>query len=160
MRPALLLLGLCLLAAAPLQAQQLVADSVFRPHSPALVKYGKWALLLGAAGMGLKAAWAHNDAEDAFDRLREYCDPDQTRCDRSADGDYLDKQAESLYQTSLSYDRHSRGWLLGGEVSFLGAIGLFVWELSRPKGPPRNIPFEPTVSVDGPKTNLGLRLSF
>lgn len=156
-----LLLALSLVSAQRLTAQQVIPDSVFhRKASPALVKYGKWALLAAAAGMGVKAAHAHNDAERAFDQLQDYCDPTPTRCDQAENGDYLDNQAESIYQRSLSYDRHSRGWLLGGEVTFLGAMGLFVWELTRPKGPAKNIPFEPTVGVVGERTNLGVRVTF
>jgi hypothetical protein len=156
-----LVLALSLLSAHLLSAQQVIPDSVFhRKSSPALVKYGKWALLAAAAGMGVKAAQAHNDAEHAFDDLRGYCDPDPIRCDQAANGDYLDSRAESIYQRSLSADRRSRRWLAGGEISFLGAMGLFVWELSRPKGPSKNIPFEPTVGVRGSVTDVGVRLTF
>ncbi len=144
----------------PLSAQQ-PADSLFQPHSsPVLVKYGKWAVLAAAVGMGLKAASAHDDADRAFARLDDYCAGDRTRCDQGPGGRYLDPVSEGYYQAALSGDRRARGWLLGGEVSLLGAAGLFVWELTRPKTPPRNIPFEPSFRVIGPRTEMGLILHF
>jgi hypothetical protein len=153
------LLGALLLGQAPLAAQQ-PADSLFARRSPALVKYGKWVALAAAVGMGLKAASAHGDAEDAFDRLERYCDVDQLRCTQRPNGSYFDPVAEGYFQTSLSRDSHARGWLLGGEAALLGAAGLFVWELTRPKNPPRNIPFEPTVRVIGARTQLGVLVAF
>jgi hypothetical protein len=155
----LLLTLLCLtLGAAPLAAQW--ADSAWTRGTPFAVKYGKWAALAGAVGMGLKASAAHHDADRAFNRLRGYCDADPTRCDQRTGGAYTDPVAERYYQTALRHDRHARGWLLGGEGAVLVSAGLFVWELTRPKQPPKNIPFEPTVTHDGKRTNVGVSLAF
>lgn len=154
-----ILLGALLLGPAPLAAQQ-PAESLFVRRSPALVKYGKWVALAAAVGMGLKAAAAHSDAEDAFDRLERYCDVDELRCTQRPNGSYVDPVAEGYFQTSLSRDRHARGWLLGGEAALVGAAGLFVWELTRPKNPPRNIPFEPSIRVLGARTQFGVSVAF
>jgi hypothetical protein len=156
---ALLVLGLCL-GAGSLAAQ--ASDSLFqaRRGSPFVVKYGKWLVLAGAVGMGLKASSAHHDADRAFDRLEDYCFEDQDRCDQRPDGSYLDPVAERHYQRAITRDRHARGWLLGGEVALLGAAGMFVWELTRPKGGPDNIPFEPQMRWDGRRTRLGLNIPF
>ncbi len=135
-------------------------DTTIYRSSPVLVKYGKWVLLAGALGMGYQASQSHQDADAAFDRLEDYCFADRTRCDRSPGGRYVDARSESLYQNSLSHDRKSRRWLIGGEVSLLGAAGLFIWELSRPKRPNPNIPFEPTVSLRGVRTEFGIRFGF
>jgi hypothetical protein len=54
----------------------------------------------------------------------------------------------------------ARGWLIGGETALAGAAALFIWELTRPKGRPRNIPFEPEVRSMRGATGLGLRLAF
>lgn len=155
-----LVLGLVILAAAPTAALAQAPDSTAYRTSPFLVKYGKWILLAGALGMGYQAAQAHNDADDAFNRLEDYCFEDRTRCERGSGGVYLDPRSESLYQSSLSHDRTSRKWLIGGEISLLGAAGLFVWELSRPKRPNPNIPFEPTVGFRGARTEFGVRFGF
>lgn len=159
-RHALVLLTLGTGILRPLAAQQPADSLLVTRSSPVLVKYGKWAVLAAAVGMGLKAASAHHDADRAFARLEGYCAVDRTRCDQGPGDRYLDPVSEGYYQAALSGDRRARGWLLGGEVSLLGAAGLFVWELTRPRTPPRNIPFEPSFRVIGPRTEMGLTLHF
>jgi hypothetical protein len=144
-----LVLGLILLATSA-EAQGL---------SP-VVKYGKWALVAGAVGMNYLAIRAHNRADDAFDALEAQCLDAFIRCDLGPDGSYADPEIENLYQTSLRYDRIARGWLIGGESALAGAAVLFVWELTRPKGRPDNIPFEPEVRSIRGATGLGLRVPF
>lgn len=148
------------LLSSPAAAQ--TPDSVFiRPQgSPALVKFGKWGVLLAGLGMGIKAAQAHEDADRAYDRLHDYCFEDPRRCDQNPGGSYVNPVAERYYQRALRGDRHARGWLIGGEAAVLGAAGLFVWELTRPRQRPDNIPFEPQVTLLGRVTNLGVRVSF
>jgi hypothetical protein len=142
-------LGLMLLAG-PAQAQGL---------SP-LVKYGKWALVAGSAGMNYLAIRAHNRAEDVFDALEAQCRDDRSRCTLGPDGSYLDPEIEDLFQQTLRQDRIARGWLIGGETALAGAAVLFIWELTRPKGRPDNIPFEPEVRSMRGGTGLGLRVKF
>src|SRR5918999_3307949 len=101
MRAWSLALGLTLLAG-PAPAQGL---------SP-LVKYGKWVLLAGAVGMNYFAIRAHDRAENAFDVIEAHCGQTRSRCDLDGEGRYLDPEIESLYQTSLRYDRIARGWLI------------------------------------------------
>ena len=126
-----------------------------------VVKYGKWVLVAGAAAMNYLAIKAHNRAEDSFDELETLCFHSRQRCALGPDGSYLDPAAEDLYQSSLRYDRIARGWLIGGESALAGAAALFVWELTRPKGRPGNIPFEPEIrSIRGGGTGVGLRFAF
>lgn len=138
--------------AGPLEAQQ--TDSLVRPASPALVKYGKWALVAAAIGMGMKASQSHHDADRAFNRLDSYCSAQPAGCPQSPDGKYLDPVAERYYQQSLAGDRSARNWLLGGEGALLGAGALFVWELTRPKSMPKNIPFNPELEWTPRETRL------
>jgi hypothetical protein len=144
--------------AAPLPGQQL--DSAVARPSPILVRYGKWATLGAAVGMGLKAASAHRAADRAYGRLEHYCLTDPPACDQGPGGAYLDPVAERYYQASLGHDRRARRWLFGGEVTLLATAGIFVWELTRPRGPPDNIPFSPSLSVSDGNTRLGLALAF
>jgi hypothetical protein len=137
-----------LLLAGPAQAQGPV------------VKYGKWLLVAGSAGMNYLAIRAHNRAEDSFSSLEARCLVARFRCDLGPDGSYLDPEIENLYQASLRYDRTARGWLIGGETALVGAAALFVWELTRPKSRPGNIPFEPEVRSLRGATGLGLRVGF
>ena len=125
-----------------------------------MVKYGKWILVAGSAGMNYFAIRAHNRAEDAFDELESRCLATNSRCILGPSGSYLDPEIEGFYQSSLRYDRIARGWLIGGETALAGAAVLFVWELTRPKGRPDNIPFEPEVRSLRGSTGLGLRFGF
>jgi hypothetical protein len=110
--------------------------------------------------MNYLAIRAHNRAEDAFGALESRCLETRTRCDLGPGGSYLDPEIENLYQTSLLYDRRARGWLIGGEAALASAAVLFVWELTRPKGRPDNIPFEPEVRSLRGATGVGLRVGF
>jgi hypothetical protein len=125
-----------------------------------LVKYGKWVLVAGSAGMNYLALRAHNRADDAFSELRSRCNTTTARCDLGPGGGYLDPEIENFYQSSLRYDRIARGWLIGGETALAGAAVLFVWELTRPKGRPDNIPFEPELRSLRGGAGLGLRVGF
>ena len=125
-----------------------------------VVKYGKWLLVAGSIGMNYFAVRSHNRAEDAFDALEAQCLANHARCTVGAQGQYTDPEIEELYQRSLSYDRRARGWLIGGETALAGAAALFIWELTRPKDRPDNIPFEPEVRSMRGGTGLGLRVRF
>jgi hypothetical protein len=125
-----------------------------------VVKYGKWLLAAGAVGMNYLALRAHNRADDAFDALEARCAGTHDHCLLGPNGSYLDPVTEDLYQSSLRHDRIARGWLIGGETTLAGAAALCVWELSRPKGRPGNIPFEPEIRVLRDATGLGLRYGF
>jgi hypothetical protein len=125
-----------------------------------VVKYSKWLLLAGSIGMNYFAVRAHNRAEDNFNALKSRCDSSNGRCALDPEGRYLDPEIEGFYQRTLHYDRVARGWLVGGETALAGAAALFVWELTRPKGRPGNIPFEPEVRSLRGSTGVGLRLTF
>src|SRR5262245_64982302 len=155
------LLGAVILAETAPLAAQAPADTLYQHHSsPFYVKYGKFILLGLSAGMSIKAANTHDKADEAYDDLKQLCFTDPASCTRGDDGKYEDPAAEDLYQTSLHYDDQARAWLFGGEATLLGSAALFVWELTRPKNPPKNIPFEPEVSVVGDQTRLGFSVKF
>jgi hypothetical protein len=127
----------------------------------AAVKYGKWLLLAGSIGMNYLAVRAHDRAEDAFNALESRCNTDHARCALGPGGVYSDPEIEDLYQTSLDHDKEARLWLIGGETALAGAAAMFIWELTRPKTRPDNIPFEPEMrSFPGGATGLGLRVDF
>jgi hypothetical protein len=126
-----------------------------------VAKYGKWVLLAGSIGMNYLAVRAHDQAENSFDALESRCREVRELCALGPSGSYINPEIEGLYQTSLHYDRRARWWLIGGETALAGAAALFVWELTRPKGRPDNIPFEPEVrSLRAGGTGLGMRLAF
>ena len=137
----------------------LLAGGTAEAQGP-VAKYGKWLLVAGSIGMNYFALQSHNRADDAFSALEARCLANHDRCTLSAQGQYTDPETESLYQTSLRQDRVARGWLIGGETALAGAAVIFIWELTRPKGRPRNIPFEPEVRSMRGATGVGLRMAF
>ena len=137
----------------------LLAGGAAEAQGP-VVKYGKWLLVAGSIGMNYFALQSHDRAGDAFNALEARCLANHARCALGAAGQYTDPETERLYQTSLRQDRVARGWLIGGETALAGAAALFIWELTRPKGRPRNIPFEPEVRSMRGGTGVGLRMAF
>ena len=156
---AALLLVIAPTVSAAQEAEPVRAEVRVRPISP-VVKFGKWALLAGSLGMNLAAARAHDASERTIDELETLCEADRARCAILPDGAYTDPAAEGLFQQTLSHDRRARRWLAGGETALLGAAALFIWEFSRPKNPPKNIPFEPELSIVRGTTRLGLRIDW
>ena len=144
---------LALLATAP------SATAVSAQGVPWTVKWGKFVALGLAFGGIWQASVHHQDADDAYSALERRCSLDPTACDQAPDGDYLDPVSEDLYDTAVSEDNAARGWLFAAEGALLGAAVLFVWELTRPKGPTvDNIPFEPVVETQ--EGRFGARLFF
>ena len=153
-RPAFLLLCLSL-AAQPVYSQQPLSAG-----SPPLIKYGKWATLAASVAMNLLAAQAHNRADDAFRVITLACVQDTSNCATLSDGSYADPLLERKFQESLHHDRSARRWLIGGETALVGTAVMFIWELTRPKTRPGNIPFEPQVSERNGMTQIGVSFSF
>jgi hypothetical protein len=139
-----------LLAASPAHAQGI------RP----LFKYGKFVLAAGALGMNYLAAKDHDRADDQFHALTQRCVHEPFLCDLNESGRYIDGLSETFYQESLRYDRRARRWLFGGEAALLGSAAIFVWELTRHKSKPDNIPFEPELRTLKQATGIGLRVQF
>jgi hypothetical protein len=155
MKRAIVLLAAVTILASPITAQQAQPQG-----SPTLVKYGKWGLLAASVAMNLLAREAHQRADDEFGFVAEVCAVNRTRCMTLPDGSYADPVLEQRYQNSLDYDNKARTWLVGGQTALVGAAVGFIWELTRPKGRPDNIPFEPQVSERDGATRVGFRVSF
>ena len=126
---------------------------------PWTVKWGKFVALGLAFGSIWQASTHHQDADDAYHALERRCSLNPAACDQEPNGDYIDPISEDLYDTAVSEDNAARGWLFAAEASLLGAAVLFVWELTRPKGPTvDNIPFEPVVETQ--EGRFGARVFF
>lgn len=145
-----LLLVLSTIGAPPAAAQK----------SGPLLRYGKWALAAGAVGMNLLAARAHDNAEEAFDKIEDACFIDRDRCLVTVEGRYADAEIENLYQNSLHHDRVARRWLIFGETALVGAAAMFVYELTRASHEPDNIPFEPEIRSLHNATGVGFRVAW
>ena len=161
--PSAVVIALAITArAAPLGAQAVSADSALRAKHAvgALPRYGKWALLLGAAGLNALAATAHHDANGTFSQLQDICFTTPERCALGPGGTYVDPESETLYQQTVSKDRTARTWLILGETALAGSAAIFIYELTRPKGLPANKPFVPDVKHENGVTKLGVKLEF
>jgi hypothetical protein len=144
-----------------LAARAAPAQNPRATHIPASVLYGKWGLLGAAVGFNLAALHQHHVADDIFAQLSDRCSAnDHVLCTTDASGHYTNPESEAIYQASLTADGRARTWLVVGETALLGSAALFVWELSRPKGPPRNIPFTPRIAVEHGRPTVGMSLRF
>ncbi|MGH7590869.1 MAG: hypothetical protein ACREOE_16070 [Gemmatimonadales bacterium] len=159
MRPVRVAFTLLVLGSLGLGASTLEGQAPIRP-SPPLIKYGKWVALGTSVAFGLLAQAEHADADRAYNALNNYCLDDGTRCDTGPNGHYLDPVSEGYYQTSLTHDRRAGHWLFGGEALFLSAAAGFIWELTRPSGPPGNIPFAPLVEQHQDRLEIGGSVRF
>ncbi len=156
MKRMLSVLLLLTLAAGPVAAQNVAASRI-----PPLVKYGKWAMLAGAIGLNLAALHQNHLANDIFAQLQDRCSPaGHALCTTDPSGHYVDGESEAIYQASLRADGRARTWLITGETVLLGSAAMFVWELARPKGSTKNIPFTPRVSATDGRTTVGLVVAF
>ena len=103
------------------------------------VRVAKWALLGVAVGFGVYALRHSAEAGEAYDALRLACNRDAQRC-ALEDGRYTDAELEGLYQRTLREDRLARRGIVGGQVTLLGSVGLFIYDLRNARGP-RDIPY-------------------
>ena len=154
MRSPTSLLFVLVVAAAPrLPAQRLAnaspaahATSVMPPPGDPfgrnLVHFGKWLTAAGTATFTVFGAEQHRRSRRIWNELLDICRSAQGACDVGADGRYLRADAESLYQTSRTYDRRANRWLLGAQASLIATAALFIIDLHPGEGPD-NIPFAP-----------------
>ncbi len=147
-------LVLCTAGAPIARAQEVVAER----HPSSFVRSGKWVALGLAAGTTLLGIRAHEHADGAFDRLRDYCSTIGS-CALGADGRYTNAGAEAIYREVRSGDRAARSWLAAGQTLLVGSVALFVLDL-RNRGRPENEPLGRVVVWEAGAlgtTRIGLR---
>lgn len=114
------------------------AQSV-QPRGWTRVRIAKWALLGAATGFGAYALTHSSRADRDYGELRTFCTDDPHGCalDR---GRYAAAAAEALYRSSVREDRRAQLGILGGQLTLLGSVALFVYDLRNARGP-ENIPY-------------------
>lgn len=117
------------------------------------VRVAKWALLAAGVGFGVYALRHSTNAGDAYDALRLACSRDSQRCTLDG-GRYADDELERLYQRTLREDRLARRGIVGGQVTLLGSVGMFIYDLRNARGP-RDIPYP-----SGRAIAAGVRVAF
>ncbi len=107
--------------------------------APALYRTGKWIAAAAAVTLTGIGIADHDQANAAYTQLVNYCA--SGTCQLGPDGHYTDPVAEARYHEVVVNDRAARAWLLGGQLSLVGAVGLFILELHHSSKEPPNIPY-------------------
>lgn len=127
-----------------------------------VVHYGKWATAASAIAFTVLAAREHDDAEGYWRQLLTLCRNNNAACAQRDDGQYLDYNAELLYQRTLYYDRRARRRLIVGQLSLLASAAMFILDLRHGRDHPPNIPLglELTAQPAGDGARVQLRVPF
>lgn len=151
---------------AALSAKPLAAQQEFGPpqtSGPSFVvgfsHYAKWGMLAGAAAFTYLSLRAHNDADQYFSGLKDFCSHAGPECQIGADGAYKSADAEHLWQATARADREARWWLVAGQASLVVSGGMFLLDLVSGNSRPKNIPFTPFQVYSEPR-KIGLQFSF
>jgi len=131
---ALTLVGL-LAMAMPLRAQESEPEGDWR----GVARVAKWVLAGATVALGVYAYSEHDAAERVQARLRERCDAAHDVC-TVVDGRYTDMESEALHQRAVQHDRRARTGIVAGQITLLGGVAFFLYDL-RGDGRPDNIPY-------------------
>jgi hypothetical protein len=144
----------------PAAAQETAPPAIdARPWFADVSHYGKWVALAGAAGFTTVAILRNHDADQIYDGLATLCRAGGDTCVLDPDGNYVNPEAELLYQETLHLDSEARKWMLGGQVTLVAAGAMFVVDLVARTRRPKNIPYAPLeYFADGRR--VGLRVRF
>ncbi len=126
--------------------------------------WGRWPALAGAGALVALAAVGNGNAKDARGALEDFCLPDPGRCTltETPDGSglqYVDPEAEALYQEYARLSRRAQGLLIGGQATLLVAGAMFLIDLVHQDGDLGNIPYTPLELYTTPN-RLGLVMRF
>jgi hypothetical protein len=102
-------------------------------------RIAKWVLAGATIALGVYAFAQHDAAEREHARLRDRCDSAPELC-TVTDGRYIDAESEALHQRAVRYDRRARTGIVAGQITLLGGVALFLYDL-RNDGGPDNIPY-------------------
>lgn len=131
-----ILIPIALLAlSVPLSAQEAHAVRDWR-H---VARVAKWVLAGATIALGVYAYTEHDAAERVQGQLRERCDRSPESC-TVVDGQYGDAESEALHQRAVRHDRRARTGIVAGQITLLGGVALFLYDL-RGDGGPDNIPY-------------------
>jgi hypothetical protein len=148
------------LAAAPVAAQ---SGEGVRPWYASMAHWGRWVGLAGAGTLIGLAAANHEAAQSDFAELEALCRGTPDRCSivQGPDGTpvYTDQVAERLYQAYAQGESAARAYLLGGQLSLIATVGMFVIDFLHPDGRPHDIPYTPLEVYTRPD-RLGLAIRF
>lgn len=146
----------CVSLVLPAQAQERAEERDWR----SLAGVAKWVMVGATIALGVYAYTEHDAAEHAYSTLRDRCETSPDAC-ALVDGQYADPESEALHQTAVGHDRRARTGIVAGQITLVGGVALFLYDL-RDDGGPDNIPYpSPRQSVLRDRTLiLGARVPF
>lgn len=121
--------------ALPLRAQESAEVRDWRGAA----RVAKWVLVGATIALGVYAYAEHDAAEEVQGRLRDRCGRSPDLC-TVVDGRYADTESEALHQLAVRHDRRARTGIVAGQITLLGGVALFLYDL-RGDGRPDNIPY-------------------
>jgi len=104
-----------------------------------VARVAKWVLAGATIALGAYAYAEHHAADRAHAELRDRCDGVPEACE-VVDGRYSDETSEALHQRAVRHDRRARTGIVGGQITLLGGVALFLYDLRSDTGPD-NIPY-------------------
>jgi hypothetical protein len=104
-----------------------------------VARIAKWVLAGATLALGAHAYAEHHTAERLHSRLRDRCDTSPESC-TVVDGRYSDAESEALHQRAVRHDRQARTGIVAGQITLLGGVALFLYDLRGDRGPD-NIPY-------------------
>jgi hypothetical protein len=119
----------------PVEAQEAHAPRDWR----SVARVAKWVLAGATIALGTYAYVEHQAAERVHAQLRERCESSADSC-ALVDGQYTDDTSEALHQRAVRHDRRARTGIVGGQITLLGGVALFLYDLRADSGPD-NIPY-------------------
>jgi hypothetical protein len=124
-----------------------------------VARVAKWVLAGATVALGVYAYTEHDAAERVEARLRDRCDSAPEAC-TVVDGRYSDTESEALHQRAVRHDRRAQSGIVAGQITLLGGVALFLYDL-RGDGGPDNIPYpSPHRSRYQRLLTLGARVPF
>lgn len=123
-------------------------------------RVAKWVLAGATIALGVYAFTQHDAAEAEHARLRDRCDGAPDLC-TVADGRYTDAESEALHQRAVRHDRRARTGIVAGQLTLLGGVALFLYDL-RNDGGPDNIPYptQQRFTLTERSVYIGARVAF
>jgi hypothetical protein len=162
-----LLLLLCLLPGAGLQAQQVDDRFPAQDSGRADVRYplrplriAKWTTLLVSGGAAAYGFTQNRTADREYEQLERECEAQPLTCLKGPDGEtYANTELEARYQRILERDDRARLALLGGQIGIAASVVMFIIDLPK-HTTPEDIPYDPKAYRVGLRRDGGTELAF
>lgn len=164
---ALLILALCCLPVATLDAQEITDRFPAQDSGRVDVRYpwrplriAKWTTLLASGGLAAYGFSQNRIADGEYEDLERECDAFPPACVKVPGGEaYADAALEARYQKIVNRDDRARVALLAGQLGILASVVMFIVDLPDHEEP-EDIPYEPKPIRIGLSRDGGAQINF